>query len=85
MPQIWLGMIASQALVGDGLMRLLRADCMERQGRYAEAISWYGTIEHNSLYDLALLQPALRGQMRAYRALGDARSVRQLTLRLASR
>ncbi len=84
-PHIWLGVIASTALANDGLMRLLRADCLERQGRYAEAIAWYNTIEHNTLFDLALLQPALRGQMRAYRALGDARSVRQLTMRLASR
>ena len=79
----WLGIVASQALASDGFARLLRAQCLERQARYREAISWYGSIMRNTLYDIALRQPALRGQERVFRALGDARSADDVAMVIA--
>lgn len=81
---IWLGVVASSAVASSGYERFLRADCLAQQGRHHEAITWFGTLEHNTLYDLALLQPALRGQARSYRALGDHRSADDIARRIAA-
>ena len=81
---VWLGVVASSAGASSGYERFLRADCLAQQGRHQEAIAWFQTLEHNTLYDLAMLRPALRGQARSYRALGDRRSADDIERRIAA-
>ena len=81
---IWLGIAASSATASGSLDRYLRADCFARMGRHQEAIAWFTALEQHTLYDLALLRPALLGQVRSYRALGDTRSAEETVRRMAA-
>jgi hypothetical protein len=83
-PRFWLGVVASAALANNGLERLVRSQCLARTGKPREAIAWYATIEQNTLYDLALRMPALRGKASAFRALGDQRSADDIERRITA-
>jgi hypothetical protein len=81
---VWFGVAASAATESGGFDRFLRADCLSRLGRHQEAIPWFAALERHVLYDLAMLRPALLGQLRSYRAVGDTRSAAEIERRIAA-
>jgi tetratricopeptide (TPR) repeat protein len=80
----WLGNAASSPLDAQSFDRFIRAECLRAMGRAREAIAWYQTMEQYTVFDLAYLGVALRGEAAAYRALGEADAARAAEARLAT-
>jgi hypothetical protein len=78
----WLGVVASSPLASQSFERYIRAECLMTLRRYAEAARWFGTFEQGSMYDLAFLSVALRGQAAVYRAMGDGEAASTIERRL---
>lgn len=53
--------------------RYLRAEVLQRLGRYREALRWYGSFQDPSGYDVIFRSPAELRQAQIYEKLGDGR------------
>lgn len=81
---VWLGLAASDPFAAGSFERLLRGQTLQQLGRHAEAIAWFRTFEKGTLFDLAFLPAALRGEAASHRTLGERGAAEELDHRLAA-
>ena len=69
--EAWHQLSVASAFYSGGLERFLLARLLEEEGRYDEALRWYGSFEGASVHDRVFEAPAHWRRGRIYEARGD--------------